>query len=162
MDIIAQKNDFIGVNYYTRAVYKSDGKGWFEQVPPHGDDLTAMGWEIVPRAFTKLLVQLHQRYELPPMYITENGAAFDDHLENGEVMDQPRIDYFNSHLRAVNNAIEQGVDIRGFFAWSLMDNFEWALGYSKRFGIVYVDYESQQRTLKHSALAYKELLNNRL
>ncbi|MEO2267551.1 GH1 family beta-glucosidase [Pseudoalteromonas sp. YIC-656] len=162
MDIIAQKNDFIGVNYYTRAVYKSDGQGWFEQVPPYGEDLTAMGWEIVPLAFTKLLVELHERYDLPPMYITENGAAFDDHLVDGEVVDKPRIDYFNSHLRAVNSAIEQGVDIRGYFAWSLMDNFEWALGYSKRFGIVYVDYASQKRTLKHSALAYKALLNNRL
>ncbi len=162
MDIIAQKNDFIGVNYYTRAVYRSDGEGWFEQVVPQGHALTAMGWEIVPDAFTKLLVELDQRYDLPPIYITENGAAFDDRLVAGEVVDQQRIDYFNSHLRAVDNAIKQGVDIRGYFAWSLMDNFEWALGYSKRFGIVYVDYATQQRTLKHSALAYKAMLSNRL
>ncbi|MBS3798003.1 GH1 family beta-glucosidase [Pseudoalteromonas sp. BDTF-M6] len=162
MAIIAQNNDFIGVNYYTRAVYKDDGHGWFEQVVPQGHALTAMGWEIVPDAFTKLLVELDQRYQLPPLYITENGAAFDDQLVAGEVVDQPRIDYFNSHLRAVDNAIRQGVDIRGYFAWSLMDNFEWSLGYSKRFGLVYVDYATQQRTLKHSALAYKALLSNRL
>ncbi|MFY8274771.1 GH1 family beta-glucosidase [Pseudoalteromonas sp. SSDWG2] len=162
MDIISEKNDFIGINYYTRAVFKSDGNGWFDQVVPQGDGLTAMGWEIVPDAFTKLLVDLNARYELPPIYITENGAAFDDSEVNGEVPDQPRIDYFNSHLRAVDSAMEQGVDIRGYFAWSLMDNFEWALGYSKRFGIVYVDYDTQKRTLKNSALGYKAMLNHRL
>ncbi|MCF2860816.1 GH1 family beta-glucosidase [Pseudoalteromonas sp. Cnat2-41] len=162
MAIISAKNDFIGINYYTRAVFASDGKGWFAQCEPTKTPLTAMGWEVVPEAFEKLLVDLHQRFSLPPLYITENGAAFDDQIVDGAIYDKPRIDYFNSHLNAVHNAIEQGVNIRGYFAWSLMDNFEWALGYSKRFGIVHVDYHTQQRTLKDSALAYKGLLENRL
>ncbi|WP_394222394.1 GH1 family beta-glucosidase [Alteromonas gracilis] len=162
MEIIAQPIDYLGINYYTRTVYQSDGKSWFEVVPPATSELTAMGWEITPDAFTELLVDLHQRYTLPPIYITENGAAMDDELVDGEVKDDSRTAYYHTHLNAVNNAIEQGVDIRGYFAWSLMDNFEWALGYSKRFGIVYVDYDTQKRTLKQSALAYSELVKSRI
>ena len=122
---------------------------------------TDIGWEIYPQAFTDLLVSLHQKYKLPPVYITENGAAAADQLHNGEVDDQLRLSYYQSHLNAVHQAVEQGVDIQGYFAWSLMDNFEWAEGYLKRFGIVYVDYNSQQRTVKNSGLAYKNLISNR-
>lgn len=162
MDIISQSIDYLGINYYTRTLYQSDGNGWFEIVPPSTNKLTAMGWEITPDAFSELLVDLHQRYNLPPIYITENGAAMDDVLCNDEVIDDERTAYFHTHLNAVNEAIEKGVDIRGYFAWSLMDNFEWALGYSKRFGIVYVDYETQKRTLKQSALAYSKLVKSRI
>ena len=162
MAIICQPIDYLGINYYTRTVYQSDGNGWFEIVPPATTELTAMGWEITPDAFTELLVDLHQRYDLPPIYITENGAAMDDELIDGEVLDNGRTAYFHTHLNAVNEAIEKGVDIRGYFAWSLMDNFEWALGYSKRFGIVYVDYETQKRTPKQSALAYSKLVKSRI
>ncbi len=116
---------------------------------------------ISPGAFTTLLVKLHQRYELPPVYITENGAAMDDVLENGAVKDNDRTAYFHSHLNAVNTSMELGVDIRGYFAWSLMDNFEWSFGYTKRFGLVYVDYASQQRIIKQSGLAYRQFLNDR-
>jgi beta-glucosidase len=98
---------------------------------------------------------------LPPIYITENGAAMADKLIDGKVDDQDRLAYYDAHLNAVNNAIEQGVNVVGYFAWSLMDNFEWAEGYLKRFGIVYVDYDTQKRTLKSSAYAYKDLLANR-
>ncbi len=162
MEIISQPIDYLGINYYTRTVYRADASGWFEVVPPTDTPLTAMGWEITPDAFTELLVDLHHRYTLPPIYITENGAAMDDELINGEVLDNDRTAYFHSHLNAVHDAIEKGVDIKGYFAWSLMDNFEWALGYSKRFGIVYVDYETQKRTIKQSGNAYAELVKSRI
>jgi beta-glucosidase len=161
MAIIAHPIDYLGVNYYTRAVYQADEIAGFIEVKPQDVALTQMGWEIYPQAFTDLLVDLNRRYKLPPVYITENGAAMDDKLSNGEINDIDRIDYFQTHLMAVHNAIEQGVDIRGYFAWSLMDNFEWALGYEKRFGIVYVDYASGQRTIKASGQAYRDLICSR-
>ncbi|ATC96832.1 GH1 family beta-glucosidase [Pseudoalteromonas tunicata] len=160
MTIISQKLDYIGVNYYTRAVYQADATHIFKELPPQAPK-TDIGWQIYPQAFSQLLTHLHQTYPLPPMYITENGAAMADKLEHGHVHDQNRIDYYQSHLDAVNDAIDIGVDIRGYFAWSLMDNFEWAEGYSKRFGIVYVDYQTQQRTIKASGLAYRNLILQR-
>jgi beta-glucosidase len=108
-----------------------------------------------------LLNSLHEKYRLPPIYITENGAAMADKCIDGKINDQDRIEYYNQHLNAVNAAINNGVNICGYFAWSLMDNFEWAEGYLKRFGIVYVDYETQKRTLKSSAIAYKNFISNR-
>lgn len=162
MDIISQPIDFLGINFYTRTVYKSTENGWFDVQEPEDVPLTAMGWEITPDAFTELLIDLQQRYSLPPIYITENGAAMDDEMVEGEVADSDRVDYFNSHLNAVHNAVKAGVDIKGYFAWSLMDNFEWALGYTKRFGIVYVDYSTQKRTLKQSGIAYQKLVNSRV
>lgn len=114
--------------------------------------LTDMGWEVQPWGLTDLLKSLNRDYELPALYITENGAAFADNVnEDGEVDDPDRIDYIDGHLRAVHEAIEAGVDVRGYFVWSLLDNFEWAFGYDKRFGIVYVDYETQERIPKASA-----------
>lgn len=162
MDIISQPIDFLGVNFYTRTVYKATEDGWFDVVEPKNVPLTSMGWEITPDAFTEILVDLHDRYSLPPIYITENGAAMNDEMVNGEVVDSDRVDYFNSHLNAVHNAVQAGVNIQGYFAWSLMDNFEWALGYTKRFGIVYVDYDTQKRTLKHSGIAFQELVKSRV
>lgn len=161
MAIISEKIDFLGLNYYTRAVYRSTNCGWFEEVERNDYPKTEMGWEITPHVFTDLLIGLHQRYDLPPIYITENGAAMDDRLESGRVVDAQRIDYFQTHLNALAQAMDAGVDIRGYFAWSLMDNFEWALGYSKRFGIVYVDYDTQERILKDSAHAYRDMLYSR-
>lgn len=161
MDIIAQPLDFLGVNFYTRARYSADGNGGFTEVPPNGLPTTDMGWEIYPQAMTQLLTSLNQTYSLPEIYITENGAATADSLIDSEVNDSDRIDYIQSHLCAVDEAINQGVNIQGYFVWSLMDNFEWAEGYEKRFGIVYVDYQSQQRTIKNSGLAYREFLAHR-
>lgn len=161
MATIQQPLDYLGVNYYAPTVYQSNGSGWFSEVPPRNVPVTDMGWEISPEAFTTLLVKLHQRYALPPVYITENGAAMNDVLENGRVQDDDRTAYFHSHLNAVNTAMELGVDIRGYFAWSLMDNFEWSFGYSKRFGLVYVDFSSQQRIIKQSGLAYRQFLVER-
>lgn len=161
MKIISAPIDFLGMNYYTRNVYCSDGNGWYEHVAPEPEGLTEMGWEIVPDAFFEMLINLNDSYELPDLYITENGAAMPDKLVNGRVMDQSRIDYFQSHLLAVDKALEAGVNIKGYFAWSLLDNFEWALGYSKRFGLVYINYETQERVLKDSAIAYSNMLKSR-
>ncbi|MBH0035279.1 beta-glucosidase [Pseudoalteromonas sp. NZS71_1] len=160
MELISQPIDYLGINFYTRQVYKAHPTDIYEPIAPTGP-LTDMGWEIYPQSFTDLLVSLNKTYTLPPIYITENGAAMPDTYNNGEVNDLDRLNYYNDHLNAVHNAIEQGVVIDGYFAWSLMDNFEWAEGYLKRFGIVYVDYKTQQRTIKNSGLAYKELISKR-
>ncbi|MBB1345673.1 GH1 family beta-glucosidase [Pseudoalteromonas sp. SG45-2] len=160
MELISQSIDYLGINFYTRQVYKAHPADIYEPISPTGP-LTDMGWEIYPQSFTDLLVSLNKTYTLPPIYITENGAAMPDTYNNGEVNDLDRLSYYNTHLNAVHNAIEQGVVIHGYFAWSLMDNFEWAEGYLKRFGIVYVDYKTQQRTIKKSGLAYKELISKR-
>jgi beta-glucosidase len=101
---------------------------------------------------------MHRDYPLPAIYITENGAAFKDKIVNGSVHDQNRVDYLQQHIRALSDAIEQGVPVEAYMVWSLMDNFEWASGYEKRFGIVHVDYETQKRVLKDSALWYREFL----
>lgn len=161
MALIHQPIDYLGLNYYTRAVFFADEKNGFEELVPADVELTDMGWEVYPQGLTDLLVDLNSRYNLPPVLITENGAAMVDELVNGEVNDISRIQYFQTHLQAVHNAIELGVDVRGYFAWSLMDNFEWALGYSKRFGITYVDYATQKRTLKASGHAFAEFVSSR-
>lgn len=161
MAIIAQPLDFLGVNYYTRTVYRDNGKGWFSDVPPTSPPLTDMGWEIYPAGLTEILLDINSRYKLPPVYITENGAAMPDSLQHGQVNDYERVAYFQQHLQAVADAINAGMRIDGYFAWSLMDNFEWAEGYAKRFGIVYVDYATQQRILKASAIALRDCFANR-
>ena len=161
MAIIAQPLDFLGVNYYTRTVYRANSKDWFSDVPPTEPPLTDMGWEIYPQGLTEVLLDMHRRYKLPPVYITENGAAMPDKPAHGEVQDHARVAYFQQHLLATEAAINAGMRIDGYFAWSLMDNFEWAEGYAKRFGIVYVDYASQQRTLKASAIALRDVFAGR-
>jgi len=160
MSIISHPTDFLGINFYTRAIYRADEQEQFIQIPAP-EPRTDIGWEIYPKAFSELLTSLNDKYTLPPIYITENGAAIADVLVEDKVADLDRIDYYQKHLNAVNDAIEQGVNIQGYFAWSLMDNFEWAEGYLKRFGIVYVDYKTQVRTIKSSGLAYKALISNR-
>jgi beta-glucosidase len=161
MAIISERIDFIGVNYYTRIHYQNTPDNWFAEAELGNVAVTDMGWEIYPQGLSELLVSLHQQYQLPKVYITENGAAMADNLIKGEVNDSERIDYYHTHLNAVHAAVEQGVNIQGYFAWSLMDNFEWAYGYDKRFGLVYIDYKSQKRTLKQSAKQYRALLKQR-
>ena len=157
-----QPMDFLGVNFYTRLTYSaSDDPSQLYIEHQHLSPQTDMGWEICPAALTTLLTKLNGMYKLPPIYITENGAAMDDKLVDGEVNDLDRIAYYQSHLQAVNNAIEQGVAVHGYFAWSLMDNFEWAEGYLKRFGLVHVDYSTQERKFKASAHAYRGLIEQR-
>ena len=131
--------------------------------PRTGRPTTDRDWEIDPDAFRRLLVRLAEDYDAPPIYITENGAMADDVVEDGAVHDVGRQQFIEQHLHAMLDAMDQGVDVRGYFVWSLMDNFEWSYGYSHRFGIVHVDYETQTRTPKDSALWFAEVaLQNRV
>ena len=166
LDTIAAPLDLLGVNYYTPIRVTADATSPGSPVypgtagtrmSPGPGPVTAMGWEISPTDLTTLLTRLHADYNVP-MVITENGAAFDDILEDsGTVSDVARIDYLRGHLLAVHEAIRQGVDVRGYFAWSLLDNFEWAEGYAKRFGIVHVDYQTLVRSPKASALWFERV-----
>jgi beta-glucosidase len=119
---------------------------------------TAMDWEVQPDGLRRLLVRLHEEYAAPTTYVTEFGAAYEDHLVDGRVDDGERVAFLDAYLRAVHQAMGQGADVGGVFAWSFLDNFEWAYGYDKRFGIVYVDYETQQRIPKQSALWYRDFI----
>jgi len=162
MAAIAQPVDFLGINYYFRTVVRADGKGAFVEAPPADVERTQMGWEVYPQGLRDLLISFKARYAiLAPIYITENGMASNDSVVAGAVADPQRIRFLERHLLAVNEAIAAGVDVRGYFAWSLMDNFEWAFGYERRFGIVHVDYATQVRTPKHSAHALKAFLQAR-
>ncbi len=152
---IATPMDFLGINYYTRAVFSASGA--FD-VKTSGLALTDMGWEVYPEGLTELLLRLHRDYTLPPLYVMENGAAFKDVFENGRVHDIARTDYIARHIGAVAEAMRQGVPMAGYMVWSLLDNFEWASGYEKRFGIVHVDYATLARTAKDSALWYRDFL----
>jgi beta-glucosidase len=160
LETISVPIDFLGVNYYTRSIVKYDEDSMLkaENVPGPGKR-TEMGWEISPESLYDLLKRLDREYTKLPMYITENGAAFKDEVtEDGRVHDYERIEYIKEHLKAIARFIEEGGNLKGYFVWSLLDNFEWAHGYSKRFGIVYVDYETQRRILKDSAFWYKEVI----
>ncbi|WP_329790382.1 GH1 family beta-glucosidase [Lentzea sp. DG1S-22] len=158
LEVISTPLDVFGVNYYTSHVHRATADPAVSEVVPQGRPVTAMGWEIVPEGFTSLLVRLHEDYGVP-MVITENGAAFDDlDVVDGRVADADRVEYLRSHIAAVAEAVRAGADVRGYLAWSLMDNFEWGYGYAKRFGIVRVDYETQRRTPKQSALWFRDLV----
>jgi beta-glucosidase len=149
--IIGAKVDYLGINYYFRSNVVSDGRHGYTEVPLQDVERTQMGWEVYPDGLRHLLVGFKRDYpHLPPIYITENGMASDDKVVDGVVNDSQRISFFNRHLAAVDQAVKAGVDVRGYFIWSLLDNFEWA-GYERRFGIVHVDYATQQRTPKRSA-----------
>ena len=152
---IAIKMDFLGVNYYTRHIV-SASETW--DAHDSGYDVTDMGWEVYPEGLTDLLLRLHHDYPVPPMYVKENGAAFKDEMDGGRIRDVQRTDYIARHIEAVAEAIRRGVRMHGYMVWSLLDNFEWASGYEKRFGIVHVDYATQRRTLKDSALWYRDFL----
>jgi beta-glucosidase len=158
LQAIAAPLDFLGINYYSRAVVAAEGP--FD-VGTSGLPLTDMGWEIYPQGLTELLLRLHRDYRLPPVYITENGGAFRDVPAQGRVHDAQRLHYIAHHIAAVALALRQGVPMAGYMVWSLLDNFEWASGYAKRFGIVHVDYATQQRTPKDSALWYARFLHER-
>jgi beta-glucosidase len=154
--------DFIGVNYYSRGLVRSSPAAHplgAERITPRGVPLTAMDWEVYPAGLTEILLWLKDRYGGPPVYVTENGAAFDDpNPSDGEIPDTDRVDYLRCHLMAARAAVAQGVDLRGYFVWSLLDNFEWAQGYAKRFGLFRVDPITQTRTPKRSARFYREVI----
>ena len=162
---IRQPIDFVGINYYTRNVVKDDPgalpvRASYVRQPQHA--VTEIGWEVYPPGLTEILVWVTERYGKIPLYITENGAAFYDPPTpvDGRIDDYLRVDYFRTHLRAAHDAIRRGVDLRGYFAWSLLDNFEWSVGYAKRFGIVHVDYATQERTVKASGRFYSEVIRS--
>jgi beta-glucosidase len=181
LDIISSPIDALGVNYYhgelvsvTPATVSmstvapserpkrspfpaADGVHWHLRDLP----LTAMGWEVQPEGLTRLLKRVHDEYtgDAVKLYVTENGAAYDDSVApDGSIHDAERVTFLEQHLDAILDTIEQGVPVYGYFYWSLMDNFEWAWGYDKRFGLVRVDYETQERTLKDSAIGYREII----
>ncbi|KGM13032.1 beta-glucosidase [Cellulomonas bogoriensis 69B4 = DSM 16987] len=179
MDVIATPLDMIGVNYYTSSLVSAEtspepptpppgrttaqpmvGVGQVRTVP-RDVPRTAMGWEVQPDDFARLLRRVHADWTGPagvPLYVTENGAAFDDAVgADGSVDDPERVAYLRGHLRAVHQAVTGGVDLHGYFVWSLLDNFEWAYGYAKRFGIVHVDFDTQRRTPKTSARVYSRV-----
>ncbi len=163
---IRQPIDFVGVNYYTRNVVKDDPKALPVRagyVPQRQHAITETGWEVYPKGLTDILVWVTERYGKIPLYITENGAAFYDPPTpvNGRIQDYLRTDYYRSHLRAAHDAMRRGVDLRGYFAWSLLDNFEWSLGFAKRFGLVHVDYGTQVRTVKESGRFYSEVIRTK-
>jgi beta-glucosidase len=170
----------VGVNYYTRARVR---RAWFVpflglwpeglpvptgQVKPPDDApegiprASGMGWEVYPAGLFELLWRLKTEYGNPPVYVTENGAAYPDVLTaDGRVHDEARRAYLEQHLAVVAAAVQGGVDARGYFVWSLLDNFEWTYGYDKRFGLVYVDYATQRRVIKDSGLWYSEFIRRR-
>jgi beta-glucosidase len=156
--------DFVGMNYYLRLVVREDKSGG----PPRSQIVdrpnvsrTATGWEIYPEGLFDTLKWIKDRYGDVPLFITENGAAFDDEVSpNNGVKDGPRVEYLRSHLQAALRAVRAGIDLRGYFLWSLLDNFEWQAGYSKRFGIVRVDFETQRRVPKESARFYGDVIRS--
>jgi beta-glucosidase len=183
LDAISTPIDALGVNYYHGEALSSrppaaaglrtaapsarpkrspfpaaEGVYWHPRELP----VTAMGWEVQPEGLTRLLTRVHDEYSGPAdvaLYVTENGAAYDDTVQaDGRVQDAERTEFLRSHLEAIQDAIEQGTPVGGYFYWSLMDNFEWAWGYDKRFGLVRVDYETQERTLKDSAIEYRRII----
>ena len=160
LETIAQPLDFLGVNFYRPnwASAVTDGALDVADLPPDLEQ-TSMGWPIAPEYLTDLLVRLRSDYGEIPLLITENGAAFDDRLNGADaVEDDRRVAYLRGHIEAVERAREQGVDVRGYYVWSLLDNFEWEHGYGKRFGIVFVDFPTQRRIPKRSALWYRDLI----
>ena len=158
--VIAAPLDFLGINYYSRHVVAASPWPGASEVDFVNREWpkTASGWDIDPAGLGEVLRQVHRDYPSIPIYITENGAAFDDlEVRDGTIDDQDRIDFVAGHLEALADAVDEGVDVRGYFAWSLLDNFEWAEGYAKRFGIVHVDFDTLVRTPKASARWFAEL-----
>jgi beta-glucosidase len=162
LQAIATPTDFLGFSYYTRALVRAleDGGDL-----PHIDSFapeakrTEMGWEIYPHGLYRVLCRLHFDYQVPKLYVTENGASYSDGPDaGGRVRDERRVRYLQDHLAAAHRAIESGVPLAGYFIWSLMDNFEWAKGYTQRFGLVWIDYQTQQRIPKDSALWYHDVI----
>jgi beta-glucosidase len=172
MKIISRPVDFLGVNYYSRefaraAWYIPFLRAWVDEVPVNdqeqvinGIQYTNAGREVYPPAFYTMLMRLKNEYGNPPMYITENGASFTDVVENGHVQDPLRVSFLEGYIEAAAQAIRDGVNLHGYFIWSLVDNFEWSSGFSKRFGLVYVDHNTQQRIIKDSGYWVQEMIRS--
>jgi len=170
MKIISQPIDFLGVNYYSREFARAAGYvpflgAWVDEVQVNhqeqiinGHQYTNAGREVYPPAFYDTLMRLKNEYGNPYMYITENGASFTDVVENGEVRDPLRVVFLEGYMEAAAQAIRDGANLHGYFIWSLLDNFEWSEGYSKRFGLTYVDHVSQKRIIKNSGRWVAEMI----
>lgn len=173
MELISAPTDFLGVNYYARIYVRH---AWFvpllQMLPDSpitgdaeyvkdGKQYTTLGWEVYPDGLYETLLGLKNNYGNPTLYITENGGPFTDIVEGGKVHDNLRVTYLEKHFQKAHEAIQAGVDLRGYFVWSLMDNFEWANGFNKRFGLVHVDHKTQKRIIKDSGYWYRDLINNR-
>ena len=163
--LITQPIDFLGINFYKRGVTRDDPaappvRASLVPQPQHPHTDVGWDWEVYPPALTRTLLRVRERYGDVPLYVTENGAAFYDAptARDGRVADPLRVAYLADHIRAAHAALAQGVDLRGYYVWSLLDNFEWSAGYAKRFGIVHVDYATQARTLKDSACFYADVI----
>ena len=159
--LIAAPMDFLAVNHYHRVLVSDDPDDM--HLGAHGTPAepatTSLGWSVIPDAFRDVLLRVHRDYPPVPLYVTENGASYDDQVApDGQVDDAERVDYLRGYLGAVAEAIMAGVDLRGYFAWSLMDNFEWGEGYRSRFGLIYVDHQTQHRIPKSSARWYRDLI----
>ena len=164
-DSIRQPIDFLGINYYTRGIMKADPASHVEKATRVKNDYAThmtIGWEVFPQGLTDILLQVRNQYGDIPIYITENGSTFYDPpvAEDDRLEDPLRVSYLRKHLGAIHEAIGKGVNLKGYFAWSLLDNFEWGQGYSKRFGIVHVDFSTQKRTVKNSGRLYQEVIRN--
>lgn len=156
MDVVSRPLDWLGINYYTRSLYKASTNPGMPVEQVKGDlEKTDIGWEIYPKGLSDLLVRVSNDYTKIPLYVTENGMA---EVEGDD--DPRRVKYYDEHLKAVLAARAAGADVRGYFAWSLLDNYEWAEGYDKRFGLVHVDYKTQKRTPKASFRSFQSLLHN--
>lgn len=164
LEIISHPLDYLGANYYTRNVVGAspDGPDSIENFPSvrqEQSEYTTMNWEIYPQGLYEHLTRLHREYHIPNIYVIENGAALDDTVTpEGKVHDPQRQQYLRAHFLQAHKALSEGVPLRGYSVWALLDNFEWSLGYSKRFGLTYVDYQTQQRILKDSAYWYKDVI----
>jgi len=157
LELIAQETDLLGINYYTRQFVSANSDGLHHEnrdVPQ-----TDMGWELYPQGLFEILERINREYHPKQLMVTENGASYADGPdEHGKIHDQRRIEYLQSHLQVVWQAIQAGIPVTGYLQWSLMDNFEWARGYSQRFGAIYIDYETQKRTIKDSAYWFADFI----
>jgi beta-glucosidase len=160
--LVSQPTDFLGLNFYQGDLIKwnSEKLNDAEQVDVRQDATTQMGWQSVPETLTYTLLETQKRYEPSKIIITENGCAYPTDLKDGKAHDPARVEFLSKYLSACHDAIEQGVRLEGYFAWSFMDNYEWAFGYRPTFGLVHVDYSTQVRTPKDSALWYREVIKN--
>jgi beta-glucosidase len=164
LETIATPMDHFGLNYYFRQVVEDEPDGpapRARMISVPDWTMTAMGWEVYADGLEQLLVRVHEEYQVPRIYVTENGSAWPDEIEpDGQVQDKERIEYLEQHLDACARAARTGSPLAGYFAWSLLDNFEWAYGYAKRFGLVHVDYPTQRRTIKASGYRYSDIIRN--
>lgn len=163
METIASSSiDFLGINYYFRILTRKSKDSTFpgiEKIKPESGWFTEMGWEVYPEGIYELLTRVSRDYGSPHIYITESGAAFKDNIINGGIVeDEDRLEYLKKHFAAAGRAIQDGVRLDGYFVWSLMDNFEWAFGYDRRFGLIRVDFETQERLWKKSGIWYKDVI----